>query len=80
METCEAFAIFTISLMIAMYVFFSPIGIAESAGGYSPLSVVFMIGSLVLLGAVFWFFKRTETRRERVKAGPISPKVTQLHK
>ncbi|MGV2619635.1 UNVERIFIED_CONTAM: solute:sodium symporter family transporter [Halobacillus marinus] len=76
----KAFTIFTISLMIAMYVFFSPIGIAESAGGYSPLSVVFMIGSLALLGAVFWFFKRTETRRERVKAGPISPKVTQLHK
>ncbi|WP_173917538.1 solute:sodium symporter family transporter [Halobacillus sp. Marseille-Q1614] len=61
----KAFSILTLALMIGVYAFFSPIGVADaSASNYSPMSLVFMLGTAVLFIGVYWFWRRTHKKLE----------------
>ncbi len=71
----KPFSVFIIVMMIAVYAFFSPIGVAEANYDYSPMSFVFMLASILLIGAVFWFWRNTNR-----KLDPKTPTVDSTKK
>jgi SSS family solute:Na+ symporter len=58
----KAFSIFIMAVMIGVYTFFSPIGVAEVDVDYSPWSYAFLLAVILLVGGVYWFWRRTERR------------------
>ena len=62
----KAFSVFILLLMIGVYAFFSPIGVAEASASYSPMSLVFMLATLVLIGGVFWFWRSTAVKQQKL--------------
>lgn len=58
----KSFSAFLVLLMIGVYAFFSPIGVAESSGGYSSTQIVFLAVNLALLGGVAWFWRNTNKK------------------
>ncbi|MFP3359998.1 hypothetical protein R0K17_22040, partial [Planococcus sp. SIMBA_143] len=61
----KVFSVFILLLMIGVYAFFSPIGVAEASAEYSPMSLIFMLGTLVLIGSVFWFWRNTNRKQRK---------------
>ncbi|MBF0705346.1 solute:sodium symporter family transporter [Alkalihalobacillus hwajinpoensis] len=62
------FSIFILVLMIGVYAFFSPIGVAEASAEYLPMSLVFMLGTLVLISGVIWFWRSTTLKQRKQEA------------
>ncbi|WP_332632720.1 solute:sodium symporter family transporter [Halalkalibacter flavus] len=61
----KAFSAVLIVIMLGVYAFFSPIGVAEAMpNAYSPSQVVFLVVNLVIVGAVAWFWYRTNKKLE----------------
>jgi SSS family solute:Na+ symporter len=58
----KQFSIFIMAVMIGVYAFFSPIGVAEIDVDYSPWSIAFLLAVFLFIGLVFWFWKKTERR------------------
>jgi solute:Na+ symporter, SSS family len=62
------FSAFIMVMVIGVYAFFSPIGIAQSSGNYSPMSFVFMAVTLVIFAGVYWFWKKTTADDEKINS------------
>ncbi|MGI8386401.1 solute:sodium symporter family transporter [Robertmurraya sp. P23] len=59
----KTFSVCLIVVMLGVYAFFSPIGIADaSLATYSLSQVVFLLVNLVIVGAVAWFWYRTNKK------------------
>jgi solute:Na+ symporter, SSS family len=72
----KAFSGLIIALMIGVYAFFSPIGVGKVELEYSPVSLIFMIGSILLLGALFWYWRSTNRKLDPPRSplgSPTSP-------
>lgn len=50
----KPFSFFMIYSMVAVYVFFSPIGVATVEGFYSPCLFIHLIAALAFLGLTIW--------------------------
>jgi len=72
----KVFSVFIVVMMIGVYAFFSPIGIAEAAEGfYSPWSLVFLMGVLLFIGFVLWFWRRLNRKYDPIDSS-INKEVT----
>lgn len=60
----KSFSIFIVVMMIGVYAFFSPIGVAVADYEYSIKSVWFMLGSLAFIAAVLLFWKNLNNKSE----------------
>ncbi|WP_084138614.1 solute:sodium symporter family transporter [Halalkalibacter okhensis] len=63
----KPFSIAMIVIMIAVYAFFSPIGVAEVSVPYSPWLFVFLFGVLALIGAIIWYWVKMEKKHTNFK-------------
>ncbi|MBN8210267.1 solute:sodium symporter family transporter [Bacillus sp. NTK071] len=63
----KVFSVFILVLMIGVYAFFSPIGVARGSGDYSSMSFVFMLATLILIGGVFWFWRNTAMKQKKLE-------------
>lgn len=61
----KPFSALIIVIMIGVYALFSPVGIAESTQNDSPMSWVYFAGSILFVGGVWWFWRRTNRKLDR---------------
>ncbi|MBS4179513.1 solute:sodium symporter family transporter [Lederbergia citrea] len=71
----KAFSILIIALMVGVYTFFSPIGVAKAGYDYSNMSLVFFLASLILIGGVVWFWRNTNKKLDPIPKETIAKKV-----
>ncbi|SDZ41805.1 solute:Na+ symporter, SSS family [Evansella caseinilytica] len=58
----KTFAAFTTIVMLLVYAFFSPIGVAEASAPYSPWMLVYLIAVLAFIGLIYLFWKLTHNK------------------
>ncbi|WP_158737162.1 solute:sodium symporter family transporter [Alteribacillus sp. YIM 98480] len=63
----KPFSLGIVVLMIAVYAFFSPIGVAEANAEYSPWMIVYLVGTLAFIGAALWFWRKTNKKLDSVE-------------
>lgn len=63
----KSFSVFIMVMMVGIYAFFSPIGIAKADYEYSFASVVYFIASLLLIFGVYLFWKSKNTKYMKPK-------------
>jgi SSS family solute:Na+ symporter len=73
----KAFSAFLVVIMIGVYAFFSPIGVAEAMpNAYSPSQVVFLIVNLVIVGLVGWFWYSSNKKLEAANGNENETKAS----
>jgi SSS family solute:Na+ symporter len=63
----KSFSAFLVLLVMGVYAFFSPIGVAEASGDYTWTQFIFLIVNLLLLGAVALFWYKTNKKFDSAK-------------
>ncbi|BAB05941.1 solute:sodium symporter family transporter [Halalkalibacterium halodurans] len=63
----KPFSAFILLTMLGVYTFFSPLGVAESSGGYTIYQFIFFIVTLAFIGGVVLFWKKTD----RIRGGRV---------
>ncbi|MCL7746208.1 solute:sodium symporter family transporter [Halalkalibacter alkaliphilus] len=58
----KPFSIFMIVVMLSVYTFFSPVGVAEVSVPYSPWLFVFLFAVLGLIAGIIWYWVKMEKR------------------